>query len=135
MRRDGGPKIGTRSRRAFICLRSKDSQSDSEDTTSTRYSEKRNCVHREAHRGICLIYNSTGKVILAYLPGERVEEILDICRLRSVTKNTITDRDQLFKGLERNRERGYSYNKGKISKEFGQSVCRYSSHMTNSSAP
>ncbi|MFB6109162.1 MAG: IclR family transcriptional regulator [Haloplanus sp.] len=53
---------------------------------------------------------ATGKAILAYLPEERVDEILDQHGLPAQTANTITDRSDLFEKLETVRERGYAYN-------------------------
>lgn len=53
-----------------------------------------------------------GKAILAYLPDERVEEILDEHGLVAVTNQTITDRDTLFEQLETIRERGYAVDDG-----------------------
>jgi len=57
-----------------------------------------------------LHFSATGKAILAHLPRERVEWILDTYGLKRKTSNTITDRDELFAELERTRERGYSLN-------------------------
>lgn len=50
-----------------------------------------------------------GKAILAYLPEERVHEILDTHGLPAATTNTITDRSMLFEKLEENHERGVAY--------------------------
>lgn len=54
--------------------------------------------------------NSGGKAILAHLPGETVERIVDRHGLPARTENTITDRERLFEELERIRERGYALN-------------------------
>ena len=54
--------------------------------------------------------NSAGKAILANLPREEVDEILDRHGLPSQTENTITDRHELFGELEAARERGYAMN-------------------------
>ena len=54
--------------------------------------------------------SATGKAILAALPRERVEWVLDEYGLVARTTNTITDREELFAELERTRERGYSVN-------------------------
>ena len=59
-----------------------------------------------------LHYTASGKAILAYLPRERVEDILDERGLPARTTNTITDAETLFSELERIRERGYAYNDG-----------------------
>ncbi|WP_248910854.1 IclR family transcriptional regulator [Halocatena marina] len=50
-----------------------------------------------------------GKSILAHLPEERVNEILDMHGLPASTKSTITDRDMLFEELEEIYERGVAY--------------------------
>lgn len=57
-----------------------------------------------------LHFSATGKAILAHLPRERVEEIIDRHGLVRKTENTITDPEELFEELERVRERGYSTN-------------------------
>lgn len=57
------------------------------------------------------LHNSaTGKAILAHLPGERVDWILDEYGLVARTANTITDEAALRTELERVRERGYAVN-------------------------
>ncbi|MEY7851766.1 IclR family transcriptional regulator [Natrarchaeobius sp. A-rgal3] len=53
---------------------------------------------------------SAGKAILAELPDERVESILDRHGLPAITAHTKTDRESLFEELERIRERGYGVN-------------------------
>jgi DNA-binding IclR family transcriptional regulator len=50
-----------------------------------------------------------GKAILAYLPEERVREIVDTHGLPSRTETTITDEDALRDELDSIRERGYAY--------------------------
>jgi DNA-binding IclR family transcriptional regulator len=57
-----------------------------------------------------LHFSATGKAILAYLPDERVDEIIDRYGLVRKTANTITDRDELFAERERIREQGYATN-------------------------
>lgn len=52
---------------------------------------------------------SLGKAILAHLPRERVEEIVERHGLPEQTENTITDRDALFDELDAIRERGYAF--------------------------
>jgi len=49
-----------------------------------------------------------GKAILAELPDERVERIVDRHGLAQFTEQTITDRGTLFESLEEIRERGYA---------------------------
>lgn len=58
-----------------------------------------------------LHYSATGKAILAHLPAERVEWILDEYGLVERTDATITDPDALFDELEQIREQGYSVNR------------------------
>jgi len=53
---------------------------------------------------------ATGKAILAHLPEERVDDILDQHGLPERTANTITDREELNDELATIRERGYAYN-------------------------
>ena len=57
-----------------------------------------------------LHFSATGKSILAFLPRDRVEEIVDRYGLARKTGNTITDREELFAELDDIRERGYAYN-------------------------
>ncbi|EMA41343.1 IclR family transcriptional regulator [Halococcus morrhuae DSM 1307] len=52
--------------------------------------------------------NAGGKAILASLPHERVEAIVENVGLDAVTENTITDRETLFEELETIREVGYA---------------------------
>lgn len=53
---------------------------------------------------------SAGKAILASLPGDRRDEILQRWGLEAITDNTITDREALTAELETIRERGYAVN-------------------------
>ncbi|MFC7078390.1 IclR family transcriptional regulator [Haloarcula halophila] len=57
-----------------------------------------------------LHFSATGKAILAHLPRERVEWIIDQYGLPEKTESTITEREALFDDLETIRERGYSLN-------------------------
>ncbi|QLC35328.1 IclR family transcriptional regulator (plasmid) [Halarchaeum sp. CBA1220] len=59
-----------------------------------------------------LHYTASGKAILAYLPRERVEDIVASHGLPAHTEHTITDPDELFEELAAIRERGYAYNDG-----------------------
>lgn len=54
--------------------------------------------------------NACGKSILAFLPRERVEEVISRHGLTEFTDNTITDRMELEDELEQIRERGFSFN-------------------------
>lgn len=58
--------------------------------------------------------NATGKAILAELPRERVQEIIDRWGLPAETENAITSEDRLFEELETVRERGYATNKQEL---------------------
>jgi IclR family acetate operon transcriptional repressor len=60
-----------------------------------------------------------GKAMLAYMPEERVEEIIDRYGLPARTPSTITDREDLFDYLEGVRERGYSVSNGERIPELG----------------
>lgn len=53
---------------------------------------------------------ATGKAILAFLPEDERENILDRHGLPERTANTITDRDELLEELTTVRDRGYAYN-------------------------
>ena len=55
-----------------------------------------------------LHWTALGKAILAHLPAERVDEIVDRHGLPKQTPNTITDREHLDTELETIREQGYS---------------------------
>jgi DNA-binding IclR family transcriptional regulator len=55
---------------------------------------------------------AAGKAILATMPRDRVEAIVDEQGLEALTDRTITDRDELFAELETTRERGYAINHG-----------------------
>ncbi|MBX0298014.1 IclR family transcriptional regulator [Haloarcula nitratireducens] len=56
--------------------------------------------------------SAAGKAILAHMPDERVEEIIDEKGLPAMTAKTITDREELESEFERIREQGVSFNKG-----------------------
>lgn len=53
---------------------------------------------------------AAGKAILAHLPRESVEKIIDEHGLEQWTDHTITDRKELFENLESIQERGIAYN-------------------------
>lgn len=57
-----------------------------------------------------LHFHAAGKAILAHLPDERVNEIIEEYGLPAATENTITDRDTLFEELHVIQQRGYSFN-------------------------
>jgi IclR family acetate operon transcriptional repressor len=57
---------------------------------------------------------SAGKAILAHLPEDRIDDIVDRHGLPSRTENTITDRATLDEELAAIRERGYAFNDGEL---------------------
>jgi len=59
---------------------------------------------------IPLYGTAAGKAILAFLPEERREDLLDQITLQKVTENTITNRDELHEELQDIRDQGYSFN-------------------------
>lgn len=71
-----------------------------------------NAVQTPLHVGYRseLHHTAVGKAILAHLPRERVEEVLDRRGLPEVTEYTITDEDELFEELEEIKERGFALN-------------------------
>lgn len=54
--------------------------------------------------------SAAGKAILASLPNEYVDEILDKHGLPAETEYTVTDRETLYKELEAIQERGVAFN-------------------------
>lgn len=68
-------------------------------------------VHMDTHAGKRVHLHTTGfgKAILAHLPEERVETILDRHGLPAATRETITDRATLYEELDTVRELGYAY--------------------------
>ncbi|WP_227356446.1 IclR family transcriptional regulator [Haladaptatus salinisoli] len=60
---------------------------------------------------IYLHATAAGKSVLASLPEERVERILDQWGLPALTENTITDRAVLFEELDAIRKQGFAVNK------------------------
>jgi len=63
-------------------------------------------------RHVHLHQSAAGLAILAELPRERVDEIVDEHGLPARTPQTITDRDELFDELDRFAERGYTQVRG-----------------------
>jgi len=55
---------------------------------------------------------AAGQAILAHLPEERIERIIDSFGLPERTENTITDREELYEELALIRDRGYAVNMG-----------------------
>lgn len=71
----------------------------------------KDAVTLDTHTGKRRFLHNTalGKAILAHMPKSEVEEILDQHGLPQTTKNTITERGELYTELEKIRERGYAY--------------------------
>jgi len=63
-------------------------------------------------RRMALHATAGGKAILAHLPDERLEDIINEQGLPDVTAHTITSKAELLEELEMVRERGYATNKG-----------------------
>ena len=68
-------------------------------------------VSRVGHR-LPLYAGSAGKAILAFLPDQRVEEILSSTDMKPYTPYTFIDRDALRAELARIRQKGYSESHG-----------------------
>ena len=70
-----------------------------------------NAVKTDSYIGqrVALHNTGLGNAILAHLPRERVEEILDRHGMEKTTENTITDREELFEELAEIRERGVAF--------------------------
>ncbi|RKD89170.1 IclR family transcriptional regulator [Halopiger aswanensis] len=70
-------------------------------------------VEVDAHVGTRVYLHCTalGKAILAHMPEERVEKIIDQHGLPKITENTITDREALYDRLERVREQGVAFDR------------------------
>lgn len=66
--------------------------------------------HLNLERPDYLHYSAAGKAVLAYLPDERVEYIIEEYGLPERTENTITDPAALREELAEIRERGYAIN-------------------------
>lgn len=65
-----------------------------------------------AGRRVHLQTTALGKSILARLPRERVEEILDQRGMPQITKRTVSDREELFEELDTIRDRGIAVDDG-----------------------
>lgn len=70
-----------------------------------------NAVMTDSYIGqrVHLHNTALGNAILAHLPRDRVDEILDQHGMPATTENTITNRDDLFAQLERIREEGVAF--------------------------
>ena len=67
-------------------------------------------VHMDTHTGKRLPLHTTafGKAILAHLPREEVEDVIETHGLPQHTERTITDRETLYDELDAIRDRGYA---------------------------
>ncbi len=63
-------------------------------------------------RRLPLYAGSAGKVMMAYLPEEKVKEIIEASCLAPFTARTITDPSVLMQELEKIRQRGYAVSHG-----------------------
>lgn len=70
-----------------------------------------NAVTLDTHTGKRRYLHNTalGKSILAHMPRDRVDDILDQHGLPQETEHTITDREELYSELEQIRDRGYAF--------------------------
>lgn len=74
---------------------------------STRAAASYANIGKIRHLNTC----ASGKAILADLPRDRVNEIIEQNGLERLTSNSITDREVLYEELEHIRERGYAINR------------------------
>lgn len=69
---------------------------------------RRVCMSSKTGSSNPVYCTSLGKAILAFLPPESAEEIIDRIRFVAFTPKTITNREDLMKSLERVRRRGFA---------------------------
>lgn len=76
--------------------------------------EGANSIQREFRPGgqARMTNTATGKAILAFLPSERVDDIVRQWGMPARTQHTITSRDELTRELESIREEGIAYARG-----------------------
>lgn len=82
-------------------------------------------VQADVHLGkwVSLHTTAAGKTILANLPRERVESIVEAHGLPAETEHTITDIDHLFEELDTVAERGYALNRSeRLNKQWAIGV-------------
>ena len=72
-----------------------------------------NAVSVDSYTGQCVRLHTTalGKTILAHLPRERTDEIIDRYGLEAKTDRTITDRAELYEELDEIEQRGVAYDR------------------------
>ncbi|GAA1620072.1 IclR family transcriptional regulator [Kribbella sancticallisti] len=61
-----------------------------------------------------MVNSSLGRAMLAFMPEERVVEIMERSDFQKMTPNTITDRKKLADELQKTRDRGYAFNDQEI---------------------
>ncbi len=64
-------------------------------------------------------FGMLGQVLLAFLPEQAVESILDRVPLKPITEKSIRSRKKLRERLERIRSQGYSFEKGEVIEGVG----------------
>ena len=64
--------------------------------------------HIEIGKSVPLYCTAVGKAIMAYLPPDKVNSLIKEKGLKKYADNTITNKDDLIKGLEKIRKRGYA---------------------------
>jgi DNA-binding IclR family transcriptional regulator len=84
----------------------------------TASGNKMGWAHEQLGNRLYLHNTAVGKAILAALPDERIDQIIDRWGLPEETDNTITDRDALLTELETVREQGYAVNRAENFKEL-----------------
>lgn len=58
------------------------------------------------------------KILLAYLPPEMIDEILEKKKLKRFTKNTITEKEKLLRELKLIKQRGHAISHGELHEGF-----------------
>jgi len=78
------------------------------------YLRKENKINLGDYVGRTVYLTSTamGKAILAYLPEDRIDEVIDHHGMPKMTSSSLTDREELLAELKQVRERGYAVSKG-----------------------
>lgn len=81
------------------------------------FREKIDCDHTlryviDAGERVALHAGAGGRAVLAGLPPEEVDEVLERIELSSLTPRTVTDRDKLRRQSAKDRRRGYSMSTG-----------------------
>ena len=79
--------------------------------SSTGRKEMKQFIWTHTRKRVPLHTTAFGKSILAHLPDERVDEILDQYGLPAHTSNTITDTDKLFVELKEIRQKRFAFDK------------------------